>query len=671
MALAVGSFLRRLRRDVRANTLAIVAAALVPLAGMVGGGLDISRLYLTKTRLQHACDAGALAGRKAMGGGSWNTAASNVADQFFRGNFKTDAYGSTDLQTSFTENAGVVTGSVSVILPMTLMKILGKKTVAVPVTCHVDLRIPNTDVMFVLDTTGSMTSPAVPTDTDTKIVALRRAVKCFYEALARLDTTENCSTGTPSGGTSAQVQVRFGFMPYATNVNVGKLLPTSFFADNWSYQTRKANYTTSTNTTYPTYYDTPGAGGSDNGSWSSWTSIASGFFYCPNQPANSTTNGPTIQDSTPTLVNGNMVYTTTTHTGGVQTQYRTTWSGFFCYLQQQTRIAPGSYTTVVHTAPPVTATTQNFQNWNYGYLSQPISGLKSGTNWNAGLTLPVGSDGASQYIPWDGCIEERATVRQTNYTPIPASAKDLDIDLVPDAGNAATLWGPALPGLIWTRQSITPNVVSNGVVTNLYQGEWNAAPVNNTTMNYEQNALYFCPTQATKLQQWPNPAQLESYVDGLKVEGNTYHDIGLLWGARFISPTGIFASENAQTPTGGKIERNIIFMTDGDTNAQNYDYAAYGLPWFDRRQTDPNSVPSSSQLEDQVNARFLAICDAVKNKNITLWVISFGSGSNTTTESRLSACATPGRYYTARNSASLQQTFAQIANQISQLRLIE
>jgi len=44
MALAVGSFLRRLRRDVRANTLAIVAAALVPLAGMVGGGSTSSAL---------------------------------------------------------------------------------------------------------------------------------------------------------------------------------------------------------------------------------------------------------------------------------------------------------------------------------------------------------------------------------------------------------------------------------------------------------------------------------------------------------------------------------------------------------------------------------------------------------------------------------------------------
>ena len=64
-------FMSALARDVRGNTLAIMAAALIPLAGLVGGGIDISRMYITKTRLQHACDAGALAGRKAMGGGTW------------------------------------------------------------------------------------------------------------------------------------------------------------------------------------------------------------------------------------------------------------------------------------------------------------------------------------------------------------------------------------------------------------------------------------------------------------------------------------------------------------------------------------------------------------------------------------------------------------------------
>jgi Flp pilus assembly protein TadG len=653
-------FLCRLRQDRRGNTLAIVAAALVPLAGMIGGGMDMSRLYMTKTRLQHACDAAALAGRKQMGGGAWNAKSLATANEFFGANFANGSYGSTDLQESFTENAGVVTGSVSVVLPMTLMRILGKDTVTVPVTCNVDMRIPNTDVMFVLDTTGSMSQPAAPTDADTKIVALRRAVKCFYEELAKLDTTENCATGTPSGGTSSAVQVRFGFMPYATNVNVGKLLPTAYFADNWSYQTRKANWTTTTNTTYPTYYDSAGPSGSDNGNWSSWTNVSSGFSSCPSQPANTSVNGPTTVDSTPALDNGNMVYTTTSHSGGIDTQYQQAWSGWYCYLQKRTRIAPGSYTTVIHTAPPVTQTTQHFQNWTYDYLSQPISGLKNGASWNGGLTLPVGNDGTAKYLAWDGCIEERQTVKQSSYSPIPSGAKDLDIDLIPDQSDMSTLWAPALPGLIWTRQS----TISNS------QSQWDTASVTTTT-NYRQSAAYYCPTEAKKLQEWPNPAQFETYVNSLRPQGTTYHDIGLLWGARFISPTGIFASENAQTPTGGKIERNIIFMTDGDTNAVNNDYAAYGLSWFDRRQTSSSAVPSASALNAQVNARFNALCDAVKNKNITLWVISFGTGSNASTESRLSTCSTPGRYFVARNAATLQQTFAQIANQISQLRLTQ
>ena len=77
--------------------------------------------------------------------------------------------------------------------------------------------------------------------------------------------------------------------------------------------------------------------------------------------------------------------------------------------------------------------------------------------------------------------------------------------------------------------------------------------------------------------------------------GNTYHDIGLVWGARFASPTGIFASENKATSKGGEIERHIIFMTDGDASTNNTDYAAYGLPWFDRRQTSNGSVPTGGR----------------------------------------------------------------------------
>ena len=56
--------------------------------------------------------------------------------------------------------------------------------------------------------------------------------------------------------------------------------------------------------------------------------------------------------------------------------------------------------------------------------------------------------------------------------------------------------------------------------------------------------------------------------------------------------------------------------------------------------------------------------------DITLWVVSFGDGTNSETKNRLQGCATGNTYYFhAADSAQLQQTFKQIADDISQLRL--
>ena len=41
--------LRRLSQDTAGNTLAMIAAALVPLLAIVGGGVDVSRGYLVFT----------------------------------------------------------------------------------------------------------------------------------------------------------------------------------------------------------------------------------------------------------------------------------------------------------------------------------------------------------------------------------------------------------------------------------------------------------------------------------------------------------------------------------------------------------------------------------------------------------------------------------------------
>ena len=52
----------RLLKNEEGNIIAILAAAVIPVIGLVGGALDMSRLYLTQARLQGACDAGALIG---------------------------------------------------------------------------------------------------------------------------------------------------------------------------------------------------------------------------------------------------------------------------------------------------------------------------------------------------------------------------------------------------------------------------------------------------------------------------------------------------------------------------------------------------------------------------------------------------------------------------------
>src|SRR3546814_3255029 len=111
----------------------------------------------------------------------------------FNANFADAAYGASALTKSFSETGGTVTGNASVVMPMTIMRIFGQTERTIAVTRTEEMRIPNTDVMFVLDTTGSM-SDNIPGDSASKIFGLRREVKCLHEALAKQDTEASCGS---------------------------------------------------------------------------------------------------------------------------------------------------------------------------------------------------------------------------------------------------------------------------------------------------------------------------------------------------------------------------------------------------------------------------------------------------------------------------------------------
>jgi hypothetical protein len=111
------------------------------------------------------------------------------------------------------------------------------------------------------------------------------------------------------------------------------------------------------------------------------------------------------------------------------------------------------------------------------------------------------------------------------------------------------------------------------------------------------------------------------------------------------------------------ISRNIIFMTDGDMETQPLTYNMYGHEQLDRRVTGTSAL---SNLQALHNARFLAICQAAKDLNITIWVIAYAQ--TMTTQLQTCATSTSTAFY-ASDDASLNAAFQSIAQKIAELRL--
>src|SRR5690606_1570222 len=144
----MGSFLHELRGNVAGNTLALAAAALVPLVGMVGGAVDISRDYMATARMQNACDAGALAARKQMESDDFEADDEAIGLRFFDQNYPEGTFGLENLDRTYTaDEDGTVTGTATGDMPTTIMQIFGKEGMDIAVSCSAEINISNPDIM--------------------------------------------------------------------------------------------------------------------------------------------------------------------------------------------------------------------------------------------------------------------------------------------------------------------------------------------------------------------------------------------------------------------------------------------------------------------------------------------------------------------------------------------
>ena len=555
-------FLRSLARDVRGNTLAMMAMFLIPLSGLVGSAVDMSRLYVVKARLQQACDAGTLAGRKFMAepGPTLDANAVAQAQAFFGNNFKKDVTASgtlgfmntsavtfTPTRTSDNQVAGTASASV----PMTITKMFGTSAITLNVSCQARFDVADTDIMFVLDTTGSMA--CLPADDDatcstyagaaakvpytrpsgngvagyagttgvgtteksgSRIAALRAAVLNFYDTFA--------ANADPS------TKVRYGFVTYTSSVNVGQAIldkSSSYLvggngSETQTYQSRQvyADYVISTATT-------------------------------------STNNGRTSANCNRSVRTPTTAKTYNTSNGQATRDYDS-WNSSSSKCESKT-----------DTLGP---------QWEYKPVAFDVNPLVSGNT----ITDPTKVRG--QTTQWIGCVE--TSVDNPGATSFSTSSlpSELNPDLVPTGSQR---WWPHMADLTYARNGWggTPNAYANGdysynnpYFSNQPYGVAYAGPnygvdayvptYSGYTNTYLRDAgAVSCGKPARRLGVMTR-AEVSAYVNAADFVpmGGTYHDTGMIWGTRLIAPSGPWASDTAAWPNRLTPNRVIIFLTDGD-----------------------------------------------------------------------------------------------------------
>ena len=173
----------------------------------------------------------------------------------------------------------------------------------------------------------------------------------------------------------------------------------------------------------------------------------------------------------------------------------------------------------------------------------------------------------------------------------------------------------------------------------------------------------WCPSPATRLRTYGNETAFQNAVNDATaiVGGNTYHDLGLVWAARLLSPTGINASRNPTVWNGIPVAQHIVFLTDGDLVPTGNNYSSFGNWNFDRRLT------GSGGQETRHIARFLSSCDAAKSMGMTIWIIAF---DNVDTD-EVEPCATSSGHFYITDGTDLEQVFERIGAGIGRLRLTQ
>jgi Flp pilus assembly protein TadG len=538
----------RLARDRRGNVMLLWVLCMIPLVALMGSGIDLGTAYVARKQMQVACDAAVLAGRRAMTT-TIDDRVRSEATKFFNFNFTQGVFGARPFVpqvTSAPDSKTTLVLTAATSIPTSVMRIFGVDSLPVSTSCNASQDFVNTDIVLVLDTTGSMKDKATPADTKTKIEALRGAVLALFDQLASVQDQLSASG----------MRLRYGVVPYASAVNVGKAIravnPDYMLSGEWTYQSRQSvTERRGRNSCY------------DVGGTYDWAERSCTYFtYLPRK------------------------FDVTDYVAGAAVDV------------------------------------------------DQLVGTADGTGYQPTRSTP-------RKVSWAGCVEERQTVAMPANSPaIPAGATDLNINLIPT--DNATRWKP-----YWPEVEYVPYWLG------IYA-------------NDPYKPQYACPSAPAMMKSWTRQ-DLENYLKTLVPNGGTYHDNGMMWGARWASSSGIFGGLNPEKYNSMPVKKYIIFMTDGlfDTGYRGL-YSSYGVEQLDKRATPGGASSDEADQLARHRQRFSLLCSQAKAMGYSVWVLGFATSIDSTLEN----CASnKSQASTSDDQEALMGRFVEIGKNIGALRL--
>jgi len=498
--------------DRRGNTAIIFGLSVLALVTAVGGGLDVSRMVNVRSALQDAADAAVLRAAT-MSSGTTTTAQTEAAHKAFNANLADDL--ETDVQSKvLTRNVEgsntSLTYTVSAQVPAIFPKLIGINYFTINVLSEAKAQMRKSEIVFVLDSTGSMSS-------SNKMTNLKSSVDTVLASL--LDDSGNNSSGT-----------KVGVVPFNTQVRVAP--GTSYTWVDWGTATSSQTCTSALSSNYCSLMhdaaDKACTGATDIAAchatlklyYKTWTSGSKTYYEVSVKAYEVTSSGYNIRTYTESNYKTSYTYTTT---GGTSCNSETG----VCTTTTGGSTATGTTTTFNTQSGTKTAAT-NLSAYNStpsGYTSVSSSALTYTASYSNG---------------YDG---KAATTTNTTTN-----------------GVAKTIYMPAVPA---SRSSWTGCVIDR-------TQPYDVSPESPGTL---AATLYPArPCASSSLLQMraltEDVAGTRTYIKSLTPAGNTNITIGVQWGMEVLSPSDPM---NGGVAFGDDVTlKYMIVVTDGDNTANRW-----------------------------------------------------------------------------------------------------